>query len=97
MAESCHFALFKYMDRSPKVYEELKDSNMLILSSGRQLGRYKNKIPQGTGVNDDILKWMHSAAKDINLCPDGWSGGLIHDETAIQPDLVMSYSGGIPW
>lgn len=34
---------------SPKNYSTLKDSNLLILPSGRQLSRYKNRIPQASG------------------------------------------------
>ena len=36
--------------RSPASYQNLKDSNMLILPSGRQLRRYKNVVQQTSGM-----------------------------------------------
>lgn len=81
--------------RSPKSYDELKDSNMLILPSGRQLQRYKNFIPQGAGLNRKALEWMYHAALESKVPAHGWAGGLIHDETKIQSDLVLSMRDGI--
>ena len=82
--------------RSPKSYDDLKDSKVLILPCGRQLRRYKNIIPQESGLSRDVLQWMHMAAVDAKLPNHGWSGGLIHDETKIQSDLVVDQTGGIP-
>ena len=32
---------------------------MLILPSGRQLRKYKNKVNQEPGLNDEVLNWMY--------------------------------------
>lgn len=39
---------------------------------------------------------MYSAAKEQNLEENGYSGGLVHDETKIQEGLVLSMKGGYP-
>ena len=75
--------------RSPQSYQDLKNSNMLILPSGRMLQRYKNKIPQVAGINDAMFEWMYEAAKDGKLAPEAYSGGLLHDEMKIQEELVF--------
>lgn len=82
--------------RSPANYQQLRESNFLILPSGRQLRKYKNEVPQKSGINDEILHWMYSAAKEQNLEEKGYSGGLVHDETKIQEGLVLSMKGGYP-
>lgn len=79
--------------RSPIAYQNLIDSNMLILPSGRQLRRYKNCVPQVAGINANMLKWMHEAAKQVNLPKEGYFGGLIHDETKIQQDIIWKKTG----
>lgn len=45
--------------RSPANYQQLRESNFLILPSGRQLRKYKNEVPQKSGINDEILHWMY--------------------------------------
>ena len=82
--------------RSPKAYADLSDSKMLILPSGRQLRRYKNFIPQKSGICDQVLEWMMEAAKEAKVPSHGWAGGLHHDETKLQQDLVLSMRGGKP-
>lgn len=82
--------------RSPANYQQLREINFLILPSGRQLRKYKNEVPQKSGINDEILHWMYSAAKEQNLEENGYSGGLVHDETKIQEGLVLSMKGGYP-
>lgn len=82
--------------RSPKAYEDLKESNMLILPSGRQLRRYKNCVPQNPGICDDILEWMLHTANDNKIPDHGRAGGIHHDETKLQEDLVLCMSGGKP-
>lgn len=78
------------------MYSDLKDSQMLILPSGRQMQRYKNFIPQQAGLNKDVLSRMYHAAAADNLPPNGWAGGLIHDETKVQGDVVLSFRNGTP-
>lgn len=82
--------------RSPKAYQTLLESNVLVLPSGRQLRRYKNYIPQDPGISDTALRWMYESAKGLRLPPNGWVGGLHHDETKVQQDLVMEMKGGTP-
>ena len=43
--------------RSRRSYADLKDSNMMILPSGRQLQRYKNAVPQSSGLSTAMLHW----------------------------------------
>ncbi|KAK3085261.1 hypothetical protein FSP39_000805 [Pinctada imbricata] len=82
--------------RSPKAYATLQDSGMLILPSGRQLRRYKNCVPQETGIHDKILTWMREAALDAKVPPHGFCGGLHHDETKVQRDLILNMNDGKP-
>lgn len=82
--------------RSPKTFQDLCDSNTLILPSGRHLRRYKNRVSQASGLTDDMFKWMYEAAKHAKVPTYGMAGGILHDETKIQPDLVMSMEGGTP-
>ncbi len=79
--------------RSPKAYQDLKDSTMFVLPSGRQLCRYKNAIKQKPGLIDEMLHWMMNVAQQLKLPPAGYAGGLIHDETKIQQDLVTVRNG----
>ena len=82
--------------RSPSNYQQLRESNVLIMPSGRQLRKYKNQVPQCSGISEEILHWMYTAAKEQNLEESGYSGGLVHDETKIQEGLVLSMKGGYP-
>lgn len=75
--------------RSPKSYEDLKDSKMLTLPSGRQLSRYKNAVNQRPGINRDMLRWMKKTADDANIPPAGRTGILMHDEAKLQQDIVL--------
>lgn len=79
--------------RSPKSYDDLKDSNMLILPSGRQLRRYKNSIKQEPGIKPEMLRWMKITADKANIPPAGRSGVLMHDEAKLQQDLVLERYG----
>ncbi|KAL3873574.1 hypothetical protein ACJMK2_036671 [Sinanodonta woodiana] len=48
------------------------------------------------GPQDEVFLWMYmyQAANDANVPEEGWAGGLIHDETKIQQDLVLDMRGG---
>ncbi|KAL3873584.1 hypothetical protein ACJMK2_036681 [Sinanodonta woodiana] len=72
------------------------DSTMMILPTGRHLQRYKNRVPQDAGPQDDVFLWMYmyQAANDANVSEEGLADGLIHDETKIQQDLVLDMRGG---
>ena len=82
--------------RSPASYQNLQDSKMLILPSGRQLRRYKNVIPQTSGIIEQVFEWMYHAAKDAKLPDHGWAGGIHHDETKVQKDIVFQMLNGSP-
>ncbi|KAJ8017433.1 hypothetical protein HOLleu_45163 [Holothuria leucospilota] len=82
--------------RSPKTYEDLRDSEFLILPSGRQLRKYKNIVPQESGINKDVFRWMYEAGNQDKIPANGRRGLLIHDETKLQDDLVMKMENGIP-
>lgn len=59
-------------------------SGMLRLPSGRLLQYYKNSVPQDSGLNDEVLRWMEQEAKKLNLSDFGKCGGIILDEMSIQ-------------
>ena len=75
--------------RSPGNYDELRDSNMIVLPTGRLLRRYKNCVHQVPGINKKMFDWMYKAAQEQNIPDYGYAGGLIHDETKIQDNLVL--------
>lgn len=79
--------------RSPRTFRDLKGSNLFILPSGGLLQRYKNAVLQNAGINPEVLRWMHNTAKKQNLSQSGYYGGLVHDETKIQEDLVINTKG----
>ncbi|CAG2223976.1 unnamed protein product [Mytilus edulis] len=79
--------------RSVKCYEQLRDSNIFKLPSGRQLRRYKSSVEQKPGVSNDVLRWMRNTAIQVNVPPSGYHGGLLHDEAKIQEDLVLNVKG----
>ena len=51
--------------RCRQSYGDLKDSNMLILPSGRQLARYKNAVTQAPGIQQQMLEWMDQSADKV--------------------------------
>lgn len=79
--------------RSPRSYEDLKDSKMLILPSGRQLRKYKNALKQRPGIQKEMLRWMKTTADHANVPDQGRTGILMHDECKIQQDLVLERHG----
>ncbi|KAL3842007.1 hypothetical protein ACJMK2_020080 [Sinanodonta woodiana] len=80
--------------RSPRTYQDIVDSTMMILPTGRHLRRYKNRVPQEAGPQDEVFLWMYQAANDANVPDEGFADGLIHNETKIQQDLVLDTRGG---
>ena len=55
------------MDKSPKVYEELRQSGVLVLPSGQLLSLYKNSVKQKPGLNEEVLDWMIKEADKLKL------------------------------
>ncbi|KAJ8044896.1 ATP-dependent DNA helicase PIF1 [Holothuria leucospilota] len=80
--------------RSPRAYEDLGQSGMLVLPSGRHLMRYKNILHQESGPINEMFQWMFQCANDMKIPPDGRAGIVIHDETKIQEDLVVDMTDG---
>ncbi|XP_053400344.1 uncharacterized protein LOC123539045 [Mercenaria mercenaria] len=79
--------------RSPRAYQDLANSGFLVLPSKRQIQGYKNKIDQQTGISKSNLKWMLSEIKLRKLPEDGYEGGLLMDEMAIQEDIQLKKIG----
>lgn len=78
--------------RSPNAYLQLASSGLLVLPSVRTLSSYKNSVHQEPGINHGQLKWMIMQAKHDNIPPEGYHGGLILDEMAIQEDIQIQRS-----
>ena len=70
--------------RSPDAYQQLQESGMFKLPSGRLLSLYKNSVKQSAGLNDDVLDWLVKEADKLDLDEYGREGGLILDEMSIQ-------------
>lgn len=79
--------------RSPKTYHDLSRSGFVVLPSQRVLQRYKNCVQQQPGINPEMLEWMKSIAVEQNVSKDGYNGGLMIDEIAIQEDLQLKRTG----
>ncbi|KAJ8318738.1 hypothetical protein KUTeg_003829 [Tegillarca granosa] len=75
--------------RSPRAYEDLKKSGLLVLPSQRLLQYYKNSIKQTTCFNLQNLIWMQKEALKQKVSDFGKHGGLVIDEMSIQDDLVI--------
>lgn len=76
-------------NRSPKCYELLKSSQILILPSQSMLILYKNALRQEPGFDESIFEWMHEEASRVGLTEDERIGGVIFDEMSIQQDIQM--------
>lgn len=68
-------------------------SGFVVLPSQRVLQRYKNCVQQQPGINPEMLEWMKSIAVEQNVSKDGYKGGLMIDEMAIQKDLRLNRTG----
>lgn len=79
--------------RSPKTYHDLSRSGFVVLPCRRVLQRYKNCVQQQPGINPEMLEWMKSIAVEQNVSKDGYKGGLMIDEMAIQEDLQLKRTG----
>lgn len=79
--------------RSPKAYEDLRNSQMLVLPTERLLRMYKNCIKQKPGINTENIQWMNKEALKQDLSKFGKRGGIIIDEMSIQDDLQIVRKG----
>lgn len=81
--------------KSPTAYEQLKNTNMLILPSKRLLQYYKNSVKQSVGISVDNLQWMAMECSRQSIPDYGKHGGLVIDEMAIQDDLIIERVGDV--
>jgi hypothetical protein len=68
-------------------YVDVRSSGFVVLPSTRILQYYKNAVNQTSGFNKDMFHWMLNEAKNRNLSPEGYEGGLLIDEMTIQQDI----------
>ena len=87
------FAL-QFWTRSPQAYQDVCATGFMLLPSVSLLQRYKNIVEQAPGFQPILMKWMHETAQNKELPKHGYTGGLIFDEMAIQPDLQIDNKGG---
>jgi len=80
---------------SPKSYESVRESGYLLLSSRSILIPFKTKVKQNVGFYENIFTWMQEKAHRKDLCEEGYMGGLIIDEMAIQADVEITKSGDV--
>jgi len=73
----------------------VRESGYLLLPSRSILFQYKTKVKQNVGFDDDIFRWMQEKAHSKDLCEEGYMGGLIIDEMAIQADIEITKSGDV--
>lgn len=79
--------------RSPKAYEDLRKSDMLILPTERLLRMYKNCVKQKPGINSDNFQWMNKEATKQNLSQFAKRGGIVIDEMSLQDDIQIVRKG----
>ena len=79
--------------RSPRAYNDLKASGLLVLPSQRLLRYYKNIVKQKPDFNENNLDWMKTEASRRNISSFGHRGGILIDEMTVQDDLVITKKG----
>ena len=79
--------------RSPRAYNDLKGSGLLVLPSQRLLRYYKNIVKQKPDFNECNLDWMKAEASRRNISSFGHRGGILIDEMTVQDDLVITKKG----
>ncbi|XP_053406466.1 uncharacterized protein LOC128559246 [Mercenaria mercenaria] len=75
--------------RSPRTYEDLKCTGMLVLPSTRLLRYYKNSVHQKPGLHEDQLSWVAQEAGNAGLSEFGRRCGILLDKMTIQDDLQL--------
>ena len=82
--------------KSGSAYDELRNSNVLVLPSRRTLRDYRNAIKPTVGFNPKVIAELCCLIKDFSnlqryIC-------LVFDKMKIQSNLVYGkYSGGTHW
>ena len=75
--------------RSPKAYQQLRGSGLLLLPSPRTLTLYKNSNEQGPRVHDFMLHWMVQEAERLSVPPYVYCRGIMFDEMSLQVNQVL--------
>ncbi|CAC5368771.1 unnamed protein product [Mytilus coruscus] len=83
-----YMALSLY-NRNPAAYRDIVENDWLQLPSESLIKIYKNAMQQFPGIVPEMMLWMSNEAKRQNLVTEGYFGGLILDEMAIQEDLQI--------
>ena len=86
---------FQLHATSPKAYQMLKDSGLLILPDKRTLRDYSNCFKGGIGFDSAFLDLVKKDFLDRSNPlkeSDAWVG-IIHDEVSLRQDLVFDDSG----
>lgn len=85
---------FQLYSSSPKAYQFLKDTGVLLLPDKRTLRDYSNCFKVGSGLDSGFLDLVK---KDFNNRSDPKDSdvwvGIIHDEVSLRKDLVFDDSG----
>ena len=74
--------------KSPSSYDELRDSNILVLPSRRTLTDYRNAIHPRVGFNPQVISELNNLTKTLSgiqryVC-------LSFDEIKVQSNLVFN-------
>ena len=85
---------FQLYSSSPKAYQFLKDTGVLLLQDKRTLRDYSNCFKVDSGLDSGFLDLVK---KDFNNRSDPEDSdvwvGIIHDEVSLRKDLVFDDSG----
>ena len=74
--------------KSPSAYNEIRDSNILVLPSRKTLQDYRNAIRPKVSCNPDVINELKNVTKNLNgiqrfIC-------LCFDEIKVQNSLVFN-------
>jgi len=94
-SKDCLVTCLQLYNRSPKSYELLQSSKLLILPSKSVLILYKNSLKQDPGFDNSVFQWMHEESNRLGMNEDARIGGIIFDEMSIQQDIELQKNGGV--
>lgn len=79
-------------NRNPAAYRDITQNSWLNLPSEQLIKLYKNAVQQKPGIVPDMMLWMSNEAKRQKLVNEGYYGGIILDEMAIQEDVQIVHT-----
>lgn len=79
-------------NRNPAAYRDITQNSWLQLPSESLIKLYKNAVQQSPGIVPQMMLWMSNEAKSQNLTTEGYYGGIILDEMAIQEDIQIVHT-----